>query len=77
MKIDVSTDSSHSPFDEIYRVSCLRKNLTSSSEGEGLETDHQKCRASSLPANLGSKWQRDCEQLPAATGPDLPYPVAI
>jgi hypothetical protein len=24
--------------------------------------------------SLGSKWQQDCEQLPAATGPDLPCP---
>jgi ATP dependent DNA ligase domain len=29
----------HNPFDEIHRASCLRENLTSSSYGEGLETD--------------------------------------
>jgi len=29
---------SHNPFEEDYRASCLRENLTSSSYGEGLET---------------------------------------
>jgi hypothetical protein len=29
----------HNPFDETHRASCLRENLTSSSYGEGLETD--------------------------------------
>jgi hypothetical protein len=28
----------HNPFNEAHRVSCLRENLTSSSDGEGLET---------------------------------------
>jgi len=28
--------------DESYRVSCLRENLTSSSDGEGLETGRAK-----------------------------------
>ena len=32
-------DKTHNPFDEAYWVSCLRENLTSSSYGEGLETD--------------------------------------
>jgi hypothetical protein len=31
-------DRPHNPFDEVYGVSCLRENLTSSSYGEGLET---------------------------------------
>jgi hypothetical protein len=38
MKVAARSDRTHNPFDEIYRVSCLRENLTSSSEGEGLET---------------------------------------
>jgi len=29
----------HNPLDETHRASCLRENLTSSSYGEGLETD--------------------------------------
>jgi ATP dependent DNA ligase domain len=29
----------HNPFAETHRASCLRENLTSSSYGEGLETD--------------------------------------
>jgi len=32
-------DSTHNPFAESHWVSCLRENLTSSSYGEGLETD--------------------------------------
>jgi hypothetical protein len=32
-------DSTHNPFAETHWVSCLRENLTSSSYGEGLETD--------------------------------------
>ena len=38
MKVAAMTDRTHNPFDEAYRVSCLRENLTSSSDGEGLET---------------------------------------
>ncbi len=38
MKIDATTYSSHNPYDENHRVSRLRENLTSGSEGEGLET---------------------------------------
>ena len=38
MKVAAVLDRTHNPFDEIYRVSCLRENLTSSSKGEGLET---------------------------------------
>jgi hypothetical protein len=36
-KVVVIIDSTHNPFDESYRVSCWRENLTSSFEGEGLE----------------------------------------
>ena len=32
-------DRMHNPLDETHRASCLRENLTSSSYGEGLETD--------------------------------------
>jgi hypothetical protein len=32
------TETTHNPFNEAHRVSCLRENLTSSSDGEGLET---------------------------------------
>ena len=38
MKVAARFDRTHNPFDEIYRVSRLRENLTSGSEGEGLET---------------------------------------
>ena len=39
MKVAASIDTTHNPYDEAHWVSCLRENLTSSSEGEGLETD--------------------------------------
>ncbi len=32
------TETTHNPFNEAHRASCLRENLTSSSDGEGLET---------------------------------------
>jgi hypothetical protein len=38
-------DSTHKPFDETHWVSCLRENLTSSSYGEGLETDRATAQA--------------------------------
>ena len=38
MKIDAISYGSHNPYDENHRVSRLRENLTSGSEGEGLET---------------------------------------
>ncbi len=38
MKVAPITDRTHNPFNETHWVSCLRENLTSSSEGEGLET---------------------------------------
>src|SRR2546430_10906002 len=40
------TETTHNPFNEAHRVSCLRENLTSSSDGEGLETG---CAMSSVP----------------------------
>jgi hypothetical protein len=46
-------DTKHNPLDEIHWASCLRENLTSSSYGEGLETDcaRRRYRASPLPDN--------------------------
>jgi hypothetical protein len=38
VKIDANASGSHKPYDENHRVSRLRENLTSGSEGEGLET---------------------------------------
>jgi hypothetical protein len=38
VKVAFRTETTHNPFNETHRVSCLRENLTSSSEGEGLET---------------------------------------
>ncbi|HZC03672.1 MAG TPA: hypothetical protein VE844_20700, partial [Gammaproteobacteria bacterium] len=38
MKVVFMTETTHNPFNEAHRVSCLRENLASSSDGEGLET---------------------------------------
>jgi hypothetical protein len=38
VKVALMTETTHNPFNETHRVSCLRENLTSSSDGEGLET---------------------------------------
>ena len=38
MKAAVNNNRTHNPFDETHWVSCLRENLMSSSDGEGLET---------------------------------------
>jgi uncharacterized alpha-E superfamily protein len=38
-------ETTHNPFDESYWASCLRENLTSSSYGEGLETDRASAEA--------------------------------
>jgi len=55
VKIDAPTYGSHIPYDEDHRVSCLRENLTSSSEGEGLETDNLAPRQS-FTRQLFFKW---------------------
>jgi hypothetical protein len=39
VKVAARDDPTHNPFNEAHWVSCLRENLTSSSYGEGLETD--------------------------------------
>jgi hypothetical protein len=49
VKVDADIYGSHKPYDENHRVSRLRENLTSGSEGEGLETG-SLYRASPLPA---------------------------
>jgi len=46
VKMGASIYSSHNPYVEGYRVSRLRENLTSGSEGEGLETDQKAPRQS-------------------------------
>jgi hypothetical protein len=38
VKVALMTETTHNPFNEAHRVSGLRENLTSSSDGEGLET---------------------------------------
>ena len=55
MKADAETYRSHNPYDEVHRVSCLRENLTSSSEGEGLETGNIAPRQS-FTRQIFFKW---------------------
>jgi hypothetical protein len=38
VKVTPIPGRTHNPFDETHWVSCLRENLTSSSDGKGLET---------------------------------------
>jgi hypothetical protein len=61
MKVAAGTTKTHNPFDEDYRASCLRENLTSSSYGEGLETGRdytQEPRQSFTRQNFFSWWKR-------------------
>ena len=51
-------DRAHNPFEAAHWVSCLRENLTSSSYGEGLETD----RANSIPRQSLTRQNRIKEQ---------------
>jgi hypothetical protein len=46
VKVVAMTQTTYNSFNETHRVSCLRENLTSSSDGEGLETG---CALSSVP----------------------------
>ena len=45
MKVAVMTATTHNPFEESRWASCLRKKLTSSSYGEGLETGRASSQA--------------------------------
>ena len=49
MKVDDVPDGIHNPLDETDRVSCLRENFTSSSYGEGLETDRDNSGTAPVP----------------------------
>jgi hypothetical protein len=55
VKIDAITYGSHNPYAENHRVSRLRENLTSGSEGEGLETG-QRAPRQSFTRQLFFKW---------------------
>ena len=58
MKVAAGITMTHNPFGEDYWASCLRENLTSSSYGEGLETDRKygKAPRQSLTRQLFFKW---------------------
>jgi hypothetical protein len=44
VKVADMTATTHNPFDETHWASCLRENLTSSSYGEGVETDRASAK---------------------------------
>jgi hypothetical protein len=64
MKVAVTIGRTHNPFDETCWASCLRENLTSSSYGEGLETD-RICRVprQSLTRQRSFAWLEKCRRL--------------
>ena len=53
VKVAPITDRTHNPFNETPWVSCLRENLTSSSDGEGLETGLRSTLNGHEGGNLG------------------------
>ena len=55
MKAAVMTEPTHNPPGEARRASCLRENFTSSSYGEGLETD-RKAPRQLLTRQLFFRW---------------------
>jgi putative transposase len=55
VKVEAGSYRIHNPLDEIHRVSRLRENLTSGSDGEGLETDLMVPRQS-FTRQLFFKW---------------------
>ena len=55
MKVDTMTYGTHNPFKEFHWVSRLRENLTSGSDGEGLETG-QLVPRQSFTRQLFFKW---------------------
>ena len=56
MKIDAITYGSHKPYGEYHRVSRLRENLTSGSEGEGLETGSGSAPRQPFTRQIFFKW---------------------
>ena len=58
MKVPAMIVTTHNPSEESYWASCLRENLTSSSYGEGLETDRDSSPVprQSLTRQLFFKW---------------------
>jgi hypothetical protein len=67
VKVVATTKTTHNPFNETHRVSCLRENLTSSSDGEGLETG---CALSSVPRQSFTR-QLDLRSIKAVMQMDI------
>jgi len=64
VKVAAGHDRTHNPFDEAYWVSRLRENLTSGSDGKGLETGRRRTLAGHEGGNLGYRQGLSCHALP-------------
>jgi len=64
VKVVARTDRTHNPFDESHGVSRLRENLTSGSDGEGLETERWRTLPGHEEANLGNRQGQACQTPP-------------
>ena len=70
MKVAAGITMTHNPFGEDYWASCLRENLTSSSYGEGLETDriYGKAPRQSLTRQIFFRWIKQNLKIKAFIG---------
>jgi len=64
VKAAVRYDKTHNPFDETCRVSRLRENLTSGSDGEGLETGRRNAPTGHAGGNPGHRQGQSYYALP-------------
>ena len=64
MKVVARTNRTHNPSDESHRVSRLRENLTSGSDGEGLETERWRTLTGHVGGNPGDRQGRACYTSP-------------
>jgi hypothetical protein len=64
VKVAARTDRTHNPSDEAHWVSRLRENLTSGSDGEGLETGRWRTLAGHERGNPGHRQGQACYTLP-------------
>jgi len=67
VKVADIDETTHNPFDESHWVSCLRENLTSSSDGEGLETG----RGSNLVPRQSFTRQLDLRHIKTTLGMEM------
>ena len=64
MKVVIMPDRTHNPFDETCWVSRLRENLTSGSDGKGLETGRRRTLTGHEGGNPGDRQGQSYYALP-------------